>query len=290
MDDAKSGRPHARLIATGLGIPFVLAVVAHVAGPTPARVAAAPSRGSLVISQYLVDLGAVAPTQDVVAHFDFKNCGSHPLEIQPLEPSCGCLRPHLQKSIYAPGEDGFFSLRVQTANQSPGQKEYTVKVKYNDPEPHETTVVFRVILPDDQVLVRPIALMFYQIGDGSMQTEPRPFDVIDRRRKHLNIVKVECSRKDVEIEESTSGVDEDGAWHGRFLVTVPDKLPPGHTETIVRIYTDDPHNQYRVLRIPLYLEGPTRRHPSAGPIQQTSATMEKASQATPKKDRIKLRK
>ena len=175
--------------------------------------------------------------------------------------------------MYEPGETGFFSVRVQTANQSPGQKEYTVKVKYNDPEPHEAVVTFRAILPNEQVLVRPIALMFYQLGEGSGDSEPQKFEVIDRRGQHLQITKVECSRSDVRIEKESSEVDEDGVWHGRFQVKVPVQLPPGQAETIVRIYTDDPADQYHVLRIPIYLIGPHSSGAGQGKIQQTGGTL-----------------
>lgn len=294
MEDAPARRLVPSLLAAGMALPFLLALVAHVAGPYPAPVAAGPTRGALAFDQYLVDLGPVPATQDVAAHFDFTNRGSHPVEIVSLEPSCGCLRPRLgkidetpttsrrdptaaaprpwvEKKVYEPGEEGFFSLRVQTANQSPGQKEYTVKVKYKDPQPRETLVTFRALLPDDQVLVRPIALMFYQIGEGSRATPPREFEVIDKRPEHLNIARVECSRREIEITEVGNEVDEDGVWHGRFVVTVPDKLPPGHSETIIRIYTDDPAENYRVLRIPLYLEGPDPRNR----IQQTGGTKSK---------------
>jgi hypothetical protein len=122
------------------------------------------------------------------------------------------------------------------------------------------------------VLVRPIALMFYQLGSGSGDSPPQTFEVIDRRREHLKIVKVECKRTDVNITESTSYIDEDGVWHGRFDVTVPEQLPPGQAETVVTVRTDDPAHQYRVLRIPITLVGPPPRGTSY-PVLQTGGTM-----------------
>ncbi len=314
MPDATPRRLAPRLLAAGMAVPLSLALLAHIAGPTPAPVAAAPTRGALVFDQYLVDLGHVPATQDVIAYFDFTNRGSNPVEIQQLEPSCGCLRPRLEKlerigdkpvlqnatdkaaagirparekRVYEPGESGFFSVRVQTANQSSGQKEYTVTVKYKDPEPRETVVIFRVVLPDDQVIVRPLALAVYQLGEANMETEPQKFEVIDRRGQHLNIVKVECSNKDVAVEEVGNHVDEAGVWHGRFQVQVPAKFPPGHTETIIRIHTDDPAAQYSVLRIPLFLEGPSPRKNYDSHVQPAGGTSTKKSKAA-SSQRIRL--
>lgn len=309
MDDATQRPLAPRLLAAGMALPFLLALLAHMAGPTPAPVAAAPSRGALVFDQYLIDQGKALPTQEVIEAFNFTNRGKHPVEIQSLEPSCGCLRPRLgvletkpastntpgsaddaaavvrrrqEKKIYEPGEAGYFTIRVQTANQKPGQQEYTVKVKYKDPEPRETIVSFRVELPDEQVLVRPPALAVYQMGQASMETKGVQFEVTDRRKQHLNVEKVTCTCKGleyrgIEIRATGSEVDEEGVWHERFEVKVPAKFPQGHTETTIAIYTNDPASQYNVLKLPLYLEGPDPRRMFDSQIQQTGGTALKSA-------------
>ena len=268
MNDATGHLVLSKLPAAGIAIPFVLALLAHLAGPQPGPVAAAQAPPALAFDQYLVDLGRVRASEDVVAHFDFTNRGSKDVEITELVASCGCLLPHLKKKVYLPGESGFFTLNVQTANQAAGQKEYTIAVKYSDPQPQEALVVFRVVLPDDQVLVRPIALFFYQLGDAqpgvespaaTLGIEPQAFEITDRRSRHLNIRRVECSRGEVQVELRDDEVDEAGIWHGRFRVRVEGRLPPGHREAVVRIFTDDPDDRYRVLRVPLFMEGPSRR-------------------------------
>ncbi|HEY2251943.1 MAG TPA: hypothetical protein VGH74_12815, partial [Planctomycetaceae bacterium] len=91
-------------------------------------------------------------------------------------------------------------------------------------------VVMRVLLPDDQVLVRPIALFFYQLGDERVGDEstaltklgiaPQNFEVTDRRSRHLNIQRVECNNPDVLFERQDEEVDESGTWHGRLRVSM----------------------------------------------------------------------
>jgi hypothetical protein len=244
-------RSRARWLPTaGIAVPFLLAVVAQALGPRPGPMAAAPARPALAFDQYLVDLGPVAPSEEVFAHFSFTNRGHEPVTVLKLVPSCGCLQPQMEKWTYQHGQTGHFVVRVQTANENPGPKEYRITVKYSDPVPRDVDVVFRVVLPDNQVLVRPRALAIYQFSD---EPTVREIEVIDRRRGHLNITSVECSRDIASVELEEGDVDEAGNWRGRLKVTVPGNLPAGRTDAVVRIFTDDP--AYRTLRVPLIVEG-----------------------------------
>jgi hypothetical protein len=240
-----------------MALPLVMALAAQILGPRPRPIAAAPTRPALAFDQYLVDLGPVAPSEEVLAHFDFTNRGNAPVTDIKLDPSCGCLQPRLKKTTYGPGESGNFVLHVQTANQNAGLKEYTVAVKYNDPIPREAIVVFRVELPANQVFVRPRALVLYQPGDASLP--PREIEITDRRGrgKNLNITRVECTRPVAQVELQESTVDKEGHWHGHIKVTFPEKLPPGRVEAMIRIVTDDP--EYHLLRVPLILQGGAMR-------------------------------
>jgi hypothetical protein len=160
MEDARREKLTQRLTAAGLAFPFLLAVAAQAVGPKPAPMAAPPERPALAFDQYLVDLGLAPPSEEVHAHFEFVNRGRHPVTITDIVPSCGCLKPTLKKNEYQPGASGYFFVRVETANELPGQKEYRITVKYTDPEPRETDVTFRVALPDNQVNVTR-ALIFH---------------------------------------------------------------------------------------------------------------------------------
>src|SRR5262249_679613 len=198
-----------------------------------------------------------------------------PVKVTELIPSCGCLQPQLEKSTYRAGESGSFVVRVQTANENPGLKEYTVTLKYTDPAPREETVIFRVILPDNQVIVRPRALAFYQFDGQGAGIAPQKIEVTDRRDRHLKITRVECSRDFASVEMAEENVDEAGHWHGHLNVAMPDRLPPGRTEAIVRIFTDDP--DYKVLRVPLIIEGGAPRKMVDPHFQRASGTRERTS-------------
>ncbi len=279
MEDAQRPRPAYRLSIAGVVLPVLLAMAFHIAGPRPRPIAAAPSRPALAFDQYLIDLGRVEPSEEVRAHFDFTNRGRTTVSKIELVPSCGCLQPQLNKRSYEPGDSGNFVVRVQTANQSAGPKDYTIAVRYQDPEPREATVVFRVVLPENQVFVRPKVLILHQPGEASVP--PQYIEITDRRGKdrHLNITSAECTRLFVETEILEGEVDQDGHWHGYLRVTVPGKLPPGRTDAMIRIVTDDP--EYRKLRVPLRLEGPVPRKIVDSKLQTVGGTRAARSEQQP---------
>ena len=127
--------------------PFLLSLGFHAAGAVPQRIAPPPSRGSLAFEQYAVNLGAIAPTPYAYARFRFTNVGNEAVHIRELKTSCGCLQPRLAQREYQPGESGHFDLRIQTANEPPGPKDEFVRVLYDDPQPQEIELTFRVVLP-----------------------------------------------------------------------------------------------------------------------------------------------
>jgi hypothetical protein len=282
MDDARRGRLARRCSAAVIAIPVVWAVIAHAVGGTPTPMAAAPQRPALAFMQHLVDLGRVTPSEEVFAHFDFTNRSDRMVTIRKLEPSCGCLQPDMKKWVYYPGESGHFLLRVQTANQEAGAKEYEVAVKYEDPQPQETKVVFRVHLPDNQVFIRPRSLIVTNLGASTPTV--KDIEIIDRRPEPLSIAKVDCTRSNiVELSPVTTEIDELGHTRFRFQVTIPADLPEGHVEAMLRVYTQDPN--YRVLRVPLRVHTEKPRDLIAKPrtivdpnLQPASATEEDESE------------
>ncbi|MSR59597.1 MAG: DUF1573 domain-containing protein [Planctomycetaceae bacterium] len=251
MDDARFRRLIRSVPAAAIAVPVLWAVVAHAVGSSPRPMAAAPPRPALAFAQRLVDLGEVAPSEEVFAHFDFTNRGTDTVRIDELVGSCGCLQPELRKKIYHPKQSGQFLVRVQTANQSAGSKEYHVTVKYHDPDPRETDVVFRVVFPENQVFIRPRALEVMNLGSSEATT--RQIEVVDRRTEPLSIARIECTLSGlVTIGPVTTRVDEQGHTHHLFDVTVPGNLPETRSEAMLRIFTDD--SDYRALRLPLRID------------------------------------
>jgi hypothetical protein len=234
----------AALLPFGASVAFHANPAAPQSGPQPVE------RGSLVFDQYLVNLGEIEPAGEAAGWFRFTNAGRRPVTITDLEPSCGCLQPRLEKRTYAPGESGEFHTRIQTATEKPGPKEYTVTVRYSDPAPRETRLTFKLILPEQEVLVEPRGLIVYQFGEAAPLD--RELVVTDFRRRSLVVTGVEVSTPWAAARVADTGEDAHGRQRTRIVVTVQRDVPEGTHHGRITIRTTDP--EYSPLTVPLVIE------------------------------------
>ena len=240
--------PSQVLLLTAAMVPFVLALAAHAVGPKQREISSV-TRPALTFDQYMVNLGPVEPRREHIGRFVFTNRGDRVVRITALEPSCGCLNPRLEKRVYQPGETGHFALRVQTANEEPGPKTYHCKVVYEDPEPRDVDVTFKVTLPEATVSVRPRSLILYSFGDGSVSKE---IEITDTRAKNLKLVGVQSS---LALVSATIGVSshDDGQSVHRVLVEA-NNVPVGRHQALITVLTND--RDFPELRIPVWVERP----------------------------------
>ena len=232
-------------------LPVGFAFVAWAQGSTPSRPAEAPERPSLVFHTHLVKYVRVPPKPVVGARFFFVNRGQEPVTIREAKPSCGCLKPRLAKRVWQPGERGEIILPVQTPNQKPGYHEYTVTIKYEDPEPRETVLRFQVNLPQKQVMVSPPALAVYQLGTRRAE---RTILVSDYPKLGFRITNVTCDSPYAKVTIGNTKLDPFGHKQHEVHVKVDGSIPPGRHHSVVIIETDN--LRYRKLKVPLYVIGP----------------------------------
>ncbi len=247
-------------------LPLCWAIIAHAAGTTLQPVSVVSPKSNLSFSQYLVDKGRVDPAALENAQFRFVNSGSEPLTITRLSASCGCLQPvvYLGKQQFRPDEQkrmsltvppgarGVILLRVQTANQLPGAKEYYVTVESQDQAPRFTELTFRMQLPKQGLSVQPRALAFSQRSGIATEHE---ITVTDRRAgSDLIIKEATCASDLVDVELGPPQDDEQGVRTFGIQLKVAGVVPPGSHVTVVRIFTDD--ERYPELRVPIRIDGP----------------------------------
>jgi hypothetical protein len=247
-------------------LPFVCAVVAHAMGPTPQEPVKGEEPAGLVFEQYLIDLGDVPPIPMLEGRFRFTNRSDRTITITDLKPSCGCLNPRLKKRVYQPGESGEFFVRVQTAGETSGQKEYYVDVLYEDSQPRQVQLGFDFVLPERKVVVHPRALLFYQLGHGATTRE---ITVSDYRDARLTVLEGTCDSPYVSVSIGPAKTMSSSYRTTKVKVTVSGVVPPGKHQTILNLTTDDP--TYPLLRVPLWIQGPDRA------IQQTGGTKSQAA-------------
>lgn len=239
----------ALLFATLAVVPFGWSVLAHTARPSVPLSIPAPERPPLVFDQYLVDLGEVEPATEVRAHFLFENRGSSAIELTKITPSCGCLEPLISTRKLNPGQSGRMALRMQPANELPGRKEYYADIAYNDGEPREARVTFRLEIPEQQLSVDPRALIVYQMSD---QPTTKTLTVTDNRPEPARILGATVNNPHVQLRLVAERT-EDGVSRTEFEITVAASLPPGQQQALISIETTDPKSP--VLRVPMILEG-----------------------------------
>lgn len=224
------------LLWMGASAPVLLAFVFHAIGATPQPAQPGEPRPALAFHQHLVNLGSVEQVGMVRAFYAFTNRGSEKVHISELETSCGCLVPRLEKRDYEPGETGEFFVYVDTPNAEPGEKEYLIQVRYEDPEPRQAEVTFKMNLEEQMVSVRPKGLLFY-LSDAAI--EPREVVVTDKREKPLEVTGIESTSSFV--TGTLQEVTEEDARLGRTRISVSiDPQTPAGVRALLILSTTDP--------------------------------------------------
>lgn len=235
--------------------PLSLSVLAHTGfRPVPLSIPS-PKLPSLSFHQYAVDLKTIRPTSVEQTFFAFHNRGTEPVRITKIEPSCGCLTPQLQgvrDNVVEPGEGGRVIFRMQPANSTPGPHQYTVTVRYTDPEPREVQLLLKLVIPATLWVTPPAVSIFHPKGASPTVQE---FTITDGRGTPFDITDVSINTDLVEVAIGESNRSNTGMYQQTVKAVIASELPPGRSMFLLRVQTTDP--DVPELRIPVRLEGPT---------------------------------
>lgn len=232
------------------GLPVIWAVCIQFVGAQATVVNDPQPPPALVFNQYLARPYLPEPQAVVSARFRFINHGQHPVDIQQIDRSCGCLGQQLRDTHLEPGEEGELMLSVQTANEEPGLKEYFAVVRYTDPHPREAKLTLKFEMPDNKVSVEPKALLFYQFGTDPVS---KTITIRDHRRDRLRITDIDCNSPFVTLGGIQTSQRRKSTEY-LFDVTVAGNVPPGQHRSVVIAYTDDV--KFPQIIVPLYVQGP----------------------------------
>lgn len=247
MDGAGQWR---QWLCGGLGLlPVLAATVGLAVWPSPPQKVSYPPRPALAFDQYVVDLRRIEPASEAQAVFVFRNRGSQKVQITDVQPSCGCLAPIVEPRVIEPGGVGRLILRIQPANENPGKRQYFADVKYLDPLPRETRLVFKVELPEQGLTVRPRALMVYQNGDQPIHEQ---LIVADSRPSPVQVKDATADSPWIEVGVGERRMTAEGTIEQAVHVVIRGDVPPGQHRGVVTIHTSDPRQD--VLRVPLRIE------------------------------------
>ena len=228
-------------------VPCLTSVGFHLKGATPSPQKAAEERPALAFDQYAVHLGPITPMSLARGWFRFTNFSDRPVKITELKTSCGCLKPHLEKREYAPGETGQFFVHVSTAGEQPGPREYTITVDYEDPEPQSVDLTFSMVLPPKQVYISPRALLLYVFGEESTERE---VVISDNRDRPCKVTAVETSAEFLTARIGEVDIDNEGVQKTVIKVNVA-PVALGRHQAVVRVRTDDP--RFPAITVPVHV-------------------------------------
>lgn len=205
---------------------------------------AGPLHAELRFAQPIIEAGPVRGGPALVQRFHFLNDGNEPIEITETKPGCGCLKPRWSKQRFAPGEEGWIEVEVNTLTQPAGPNQWRVQVFYrNGAEPREVVLQVNALLTKE-VIVEPAAL---NILTGQAITHE--ITVMDLRSSSLTVTAVRASASQLHCELKPPHHDAGGGPVHVVLLQVGADYPKGQHDETVTIYTDDP--AYRELRVPV---------------------------------------
>lgn len=147
-------------------------------------------------------------------------------------------------------------MRVRSANEKPGPHEYTCQVLYDDGQPREAEVRFKISLPEERVEIRPRSLIVYQFGKDPTKREITITDFRaapeGRPLARLEVLEAVCTLKWVEVTIAEAQVDEFGQRQQKIALVITD-VPPGTHDGSIIVRTNIP--EYAELRVPLRVDG-----------------------------------
>ncbi len=215
--------------------------------PSPAQ--------DLRFSQPQVNLGELRSHVVRTQCFEFVNQGTEPVEIDHVEPSCGCLEVKLEKRRFQPGEKGELNLQIRPTTQATGPHTWFAKVVYRVGQREVTTHLQLQAVVRNDVTVSPVVLVW----TGSRS---RDVTITDLRDSPMTVVALQFTSPLVTAKLASV---EKGVT--RIVLQTTAAIPVGRHDEMLRIYVSDP--LYSPLEIPVTLVGQARSAITVTPDQVT---------------------
>jgi hypothetical protein len=219
------------------------------------------ARAELRLPRDRADLGDMRGGPTVKQRFAFVN-GSRPVDIVEAKASCGCLKPQLSKQHFAPGEEGWVEVEINTLSQPAGPNAWRVDLKYRDgDQPAEAAVIITATLTTE-ITVQPGHLNIF-----TDQAITHEIALTDLRAKPLTVTAVRASSPHLKTLLQEPCRDLEGHAMRIVKLEVAGDYPDGCREEVVTLYTDDP--AYPELKVTATITKRARQRLSAAPAEVT---------------------
>ncbi|MCE9561185.1 MAG: DUF1573 domain-containing protein [Planctomycetes bacterium] len=189
--------------------------------------------------------GDVKGGPPIVHAFELVHNGTGTLSITRVEAGCGCLRQSLTAKVLQPGERSSLTIDVNSLTQPDGPNRWQILVGYKVEAPGVPQQTGELLLQITATLSREVSVSPPQLGFSTSGIASQQLTITDTRAKPLTVVKAGASSPHLAVE-----VGAREAGKGQVVtVKLAAEAPPGHTDEIVTLLTDDP--AYPELRVPV---------------------------------------
>jgi hypothetical protein len=204
------------------------------------------------------DFGTVARGAKVEHQFGVENIYLEDAHIESAQASCGCTSPEVPVQILKTWKKAYVVAKVDTVNFQ-GQKDVTIKVKFDKPFPAEVQLFIHCFIRSDVVLQPGSAHLRAAQGSGTQQR----MSVRYAGRPDWQIQRVECANtsitgKAIEVGRGGGMVTYD------LTVNLAAGARAGYSRDELYLVTNDPNP--RAQRVPVLVEAlvaaPVTVHPS----------------------------
>jgi Protein of unknown function (DUF1573) len=215
----------------------VILLLLPLAAPTPAQ-------AELQCPQPTVQVGEVRGGLPLAQVFHFRNTGTTPIDITDVRPSCGCLRPRLDRRSILPGEEGAVLMEVNTLTQPDGLRQWRVTLGYRDNGQDRELSLSVLATVVSELLLEPAAVVLSAetaCGHDLTLTEKRPLP--------LTITAVQTTRPELVVRLGQPVQAKDRTWTRTIQVEATEAFPEGRHEEMIQLFSNDA--EFRELKIPV---------------------------------------
>jgi len=220
--------------------------------------APSPAQAELQCSQPTVQMGEVRGGLPLSQVFHIRNTGTTPIDITDVRPSCGCLRPRLDRQSVLPGEEGAILMEVNTLTQPDGPRQWRVTLGYRENGQDRELSLSVLATVVSELLLEPAALVL------STETACRhDLTLTEKRPLPLTIATVRTTRPELVVRLGEARQEKDRTWTRIIQVEAAEAFPEGRHEEMIQLFSNDA--EFRELKIPVTIIKRSRQHVQATP-------------------------
>lgn len=151
------------------------------------------AHAELVLETPVIEVRPKPEDETATITFTFRNSGTRTVNVLSVDSSCSCLSAGMDKTVYAPGEQGVGKAEFKVSAIT-GQRSSSLQVQTDDPAQPQWTIPFNIIVPEI-IKIEPKTLQWW-LGDEPQEKTAR---VIIGGEQPIRITGISSTRENIEF-------------------------------------------------------------------------------------------